>query len=284
MTPHERDIAQEHGTRRLGNLATSRGPARLETFADGVFAIAATLLILNVDARSGAGDLDRLTHIWPSYLAYAVSFVTIGIMWVNHHTVMSQIDRTDRRFLFANIGLLLCIAFVPVPDPPRRRAHPRRRRPRRRAGLRLHDGRDGDHVQRHLVLREPAASGCCARRRPRGRQRHHPQLPARPVDLPRATLVAFLSPAASVILFLAIAVFYVLESSLFGNPLERGEQRVDDARVELRAAARAQLRDRVLARAAPCGTSGRSSSRCRRRSRRRSGPAAGSARRRARPG
>jgi uncharacterized membrane protein len=93
-------------------------PSRLETFADGVFAIAATLLILNVDAQV-AGDTgalgERLTHIWPSYLAYAVSFVTIGIMWVNHHWVMSQIDHTDRRFLFANIGLLLCIAFVPFP-------------------------------------------------------------------------------------------------------------------------------------------------------------------------
>ena len=58
-------------------------PSRLETFADGVFAIAATLLILNVDTQI-AGDLpnlgDRLLHIWPSYLAYAVSFVTIGIM------------------------------------------------------------------------------------------------------------------------------------------------------------------------------------------------------------
>ena len=85
--------------------------ARLETFADGVFAIAATLLILSVDSRVTGGHVGgALTHAWPSYVAYAVSFVTIGIMWVNHHTVMAQIDRTDRRFLFANIGLLMCIA------------------------------------------------------------------------------------------------------------------------------------------------------------------------------
>src|SRR5437667_104632 len=92
--------------------------ARLETFADGVFAIAATLLILNVDSQVSdqPGDLGaRLIHIWPSYVAYAVSFVTIGIMWVNHHAVMNQIDRCDRRFLLANVGLLLCIAFVPFP-------------------------------------------------------------------------------------------------------------------------------------------------------------------------
>src|SRR4029079_9943056 len=83
-----------------------------------VFAIAATLLILNVDAQipGDASDLGAsILHIWSSYLAYSVSFVTIGIMWVNHHTVIAQVDRTDRRFLFANIGLLMCIAFVPFP-------------------------------------------------------------------------------------------------------------------------------------------------------------------------
>jgi len=65
---------------------------RLETFADGVFAIAATLLILSVDNRIGGGALGgQLTHAWPSYVAYAVSFVTIGIMWINHHMLMGQI-------------------------------------------------------------------------------------------------------------------------------------------------------------------------------------------------
>src|SRR5207244_2414494 len=82
---------------------------RLETFADGVFAIAATLLILNVDAqvseRSGAVG-QRLLAIWPSYIAYAVSFVTIGIIWSNHHTVMAQLGRVDRTFMMQNVLLL----------------------------------------------------------------------------------------------------------------------------------------------------------------------------------
>src|SRR6266496_3672566 len=89
---------------------------RLETFADGVFAIAATLLILNVDAQvpEGTRDLEALLlHIWPSYAAYAVTFFTVGIVWVNHHTVMSQIDRADRVFLFLNIGFLMFVVFVP---------------------------------------------------------------------------------------------------------------------------------------------------------------------------
>jgi uncharacterized membrane protein len=71
---------------------------RLETFADGVLGIAATLLILNVDTQieeGGRGLAGQLLRIWPSYIAYAVSFLTIGIIWVNHHTVMNQIERVD---------------------------------------------------------------------------------------------------------------------------------------------------------------------------------------------
>ena len=91
--------------------------ARLETFADGVFAIAATLLILNVEVpelgdRSLAHELARL---WPAYVGYAVSFLTIGIIWVNHHTVLGQLRGIDRTFLFINVFFLLCIAFIPFP-------------------------------------------------------------------------------------------------------------------------------------------------------------------------
>jgi uncharacterized membrane protein len=89
--------------------------ARLETFADGVFAIAATLLILNV-GLSGEGTVaHQLAHSWTSYAAYAVSFLTIGIMWVNHHAVLALLDRADRTFLFLNVAFLLCVAFVPFP-------------------------------------------------------------------------------------------------------------------------------------------------------------------------
>jgi Endosomal/lysosomal potassium channel TMEM175 len=83
--------------------------ARLKTFADGVFAIAATLLIIDVGlpeklhGRSAGSFLD----IWPQYAAYAISFATIGIMWVNHHIVLVQVARVDRLFLFLNLGLLL---------------------------------------------------------------------------------------------------------------------------------------------------------------------------------
>ena len=91
--------------------------ARLEAFADGIFAIAATLLILDVAVPAALNEsLGReLLSLWPQYFAYVVSFLTIGIMWVNHHRIMRQLERVDEPFVFLNIGLLLCIAFVPFP-------------------------------------------------------------------------------------------------------------------------------------------------------------------------
>jgi uncharacterized membrane protein len=88
--------------------------SRLETFADGVFAIAAALLIIDVSVNAPGGELGAaLKHSWPQYAAYAVSFLMIGIWWVNHHAFMAVIDRADRIFLFATIALLACIASSP---------------------------------------------------------------------------------------------------------------------------------------------------------------------------
>jgi uncharacterized membrane protein len=195
-------------------------PARLEAFADGVFAIAATLLILNVDAQipGGVEDLGAsVLHIWPSYLAYAVSFVTIGIMWVNHHTVMAQVGRTDRRFLFANIGLLMCIAFVPFPT--RLVAEHIRGTGARDAALVYGFTMVATAIMfsvtwfyasgRRRLLRSDANPAVVS-----GISRSY--LPGPWIYL-GATLIAFLSPTVSVLLFLAIAALYVLESSIFGN-------------------------------------------------------------------
>jgi uncharacterized membrane protein len=93
------------------------GTARIETFSDGVFAIAATLLILEIGVHTtrGAQLGHELTRIWPSYLAYVTSFVTIGIIWINHHHNMRAIDHIDRTFMFINLLLLLDVAFIPFP-------------------------------------------------------------------------------------------------------------------------------------------------------------------------
>ncbi len=87
---------------------------RLETFADGVFAIAATLLVLEIQLPGD--DIGHgLVDLWPSYFAYALSFLTIGIMWVNHHVVLTFIREADRTFLFINLFLLMAVAFLPFP-------------------------------------------------------------------------------------------------------------------------------------------------------------------------
>lgn len=92
------------------------GTGRLETFADGVFAIAITLLVIEIPHPEVDEHLGReLVDQWPAYLAYALSFVTIGIIWVNHHALMVQFDRADRAFLFINVFFLMCVAFIPFP-------------------------------------------------------------------------------------------------------------------------------------------------------------------------
>jgi uncharacterized membrane protein len=91
---------------------------RLEAFSDGVFAIAITLLIIeigipHVDTNS---SLTRaLLHLWPSYIGYVVSFLTIGVMWINHHHMFKDIVRVDHTLVVLNLLLLLGIAFVPFP-------------------------------------------------------------------------------------------------------------------------------------------------------------------------
>ena len=89
---------------------------RLETFSDGVFAIAATLLVLEIGVDGTSHDLgSALLHLWPSYLAYATSFITIGIIWMNHHTCVDTLGRVDRTLLFVNLLLLMTVAFLPFP-------------------------------------------------------------------------------------------------------------------------------------------------------------------------
>ncbi|MGB2951911.1 MAG: TMEM175 family protein [Gaiellaceae bacterium] len=91
---------------------------RLEAFSDGVFAIAITLLIIEVHVPSHShGETlgHALLRLWPSYLGYLTSFLTIGVMWINHHHVFSLIARVDRTMLLLNTLLLMLIAFVPFP-------------------------------------------------------------------------------------------------------------------------------------------------------------------------
>jgi uncharacterized membrane protein len=91
-------------------------PSRTEAFSDGVFSIAATLLVLDLRVPDANGHLfSALVSAWPSYASYAVSFLTIGIIWINHHTIFGQLHRIDRPLLVLNLLLLLFVALIPFP-------------------------------------------------------------------------------------------------------------------------------------------------------------------------
>jgi uncharacterized membrane protein len=88
---------------------------RAEAFSDGVFAIAITLLVLSL-VLSGHGTLtSQLLAAWPRYFAYVVSFLTIGIMWMNHHTILAHVARVDRPLLVINLLLLMGVVVIPFP-------------------------------------------------------------------------------------------------------------------------------------------------------------------------
>jgi uncharacterized membrane protein len=200
------------------------GTTRLEAFADGVFAIAATLLIIDVTANAPGAELGHaIVHAWPEYAAYAVSFLTIGIMWINHHLCMRQIGSIDRTFMTINLLLLLlCIAFVPYPT--------------RLIADHFHDaglraaaltwgvtmtvtavcfGSFWFYAARgNRLLAKDADPRVIA-----GISRSY--LPGAPL-YGAATLTALWSPKVAVALFAAISVFYLLESSIFGGSSPEG--------------------------------------------------------------
>jgi uncharacterized membrane protein len=90
-------------------------PNRLEAFSDGVFAIAITLLVLDLHVPApGSGELGHeLLAQWPSYAAYVVSFMTIGIIWINHHAAFSRLRAVDHSILIWNLLLLLSVGVLP---------------------------------------------------------------------------------------------------------------------------------------------------------------------------
>jgi uncharacterized membrane protein len=106
--PHEAD-------RHRGRLTATN---RVEAFSDGVMAIAITLLVLELKVPVGSAPdrlLADLAARWPSYAAYIAAFLTIGIIWLNHHTLLTSIARFDTRLHWLNLFLLFTVATLPFP-------------------------------------------------------------------------------------------------------------------------------------------------------------------------
>jgi uncharacterized membrane protein len=88
--------------------------SRLESFSDGVIAVAITLLVLNIAVPTHALHLGHdLAKQWPVYVAYVTSFITIGIIWINHHVMIGRLARADHSILMLNLLLLLTIGVIP---------------------------------------------------------------------------------------------------------------------------------------------------------------------------
>ena len=193
------------------------GTARMETFSDGVFAIAATLLVLEIGVGTGADQhLGRaLVDLWPSYLAYATSFLIIGIIWVNHHECVACMARVDRTMLFINIVFLMVVAFIPFPTKL----------------VADHLQKSGEHAAVYAYVITLIAMSVLYNVWWRY-ARHHRRLIAESVPQSRVDaisrafdpgaalylivlVVAFFSPLASVILTLILAAFYIPAGALF---------------------------------------------------------------------
>ena len=92
------------------------GKTRAEAFSDGVLAVAITLLVLDLKLDFASGHRSvahQLRETWPTFAAYALSFLVIGVIWVNHHALFTLVVRVDRLLLFANLLLLMFVTTIP---------------------------------------------------------------------------------------------------------------------------------------------------------------------------
>jgi TMEM175 potassium channel family protein len=87
--------------------------SRLEAFSDGVFAVAITLLVLEIAVPTGDDLWRQLGDEWPSFASFFVSFWVIGIIWVNHHGLIDHLKRIDRPVLYLNLLVLMTVVFIP---------------------------------------------------------------------------------------------------------------------------------------------------------------------------
>jgi uncharacterized membrane protein len=109
------EVCRLAGHEDLPNARRYFSTTRLEAFSDGVFAIAITLLVLDLALRPNGSPLERVVHAWPSFLAYVISFLTIGAAWLGHTALTDRLTRADMILLRLNLLLLLVISFLPFP-------------------------------------------------------------------------------------------------------------------------------------------------------------------------
>jgi uncharacterized membrane protein len=188
------------------------GKDRMEGFSDGVYGFAATLLVLDLAVHPPGTPLQRVLHAWPDYLAYLVSFLTIGVSWLLHTALTDQLTGTDQLFLRLNLLVLLVVVFLPFPtmlvaDALRRHDTSGERVYVTMYGLTLLAisllGSALDAYARYQHLYSPAKEG---------EELHTTQRKFLPVVIGYviAILIGLLLPAAAVAVYFGLAVYLVV--------------------------------------------------------------------------
>ncbi len=188
---------------------------RLESFSDGVMAVAITLLVLDISVPNPATTTalgHSLVSKWPNYAAYVVSFITIGIIWINHHAMISRLERADHAILILNLLLLMSIGVLPfataLMSAYLRESHGQHLAAAIYSGAFLAMSILFATLNRHILLRKANYIGAdlsLQRRRQILRRSVGGLLP-----YVLATGLAFVSPYLSIAICAAVAVFYAL--------------------------------------------------------------------------
>lgn len=199
--------------------------SRLEAFSDGVFAVAITLLVFNLQVpKPGRLDLGHaLLNQWPSFATYIVTFLTIGIIWVNHHGIFTQIYRTDRPLLFVNLLLLMSVCFLPFPTSL--------------LGQYIQSGDDA-RVAAVIYAVTMTTLGVCfnaiwvyaisrglvgsEKTAPEQLQATVPRFGLGMVVYAASIIVAYISPIVSLVIFAALAMYYVFDQTAQREPAGEG--------------------------------------------------------------
>jgi uncharacterized membrane protein len=184
--------------------------ARVESFSDGVFAFAITLLVLgfqvpNLEVANDSMLLKALLAQLPQLIPYVTSFATIGIIWMNHHTMFHEVDHVERGTLMLNLLLLLVVSFIPYPTAVLGRYGPLRSIAVLYGAVLTLLGVVYTSLWRHIV------SQCLDKR-----DRDSARLRAGTLRnllgttaYPLGTIIAFFSPQAAILIYFALAIFYL---------------------------------------------------------------------------
>ena len=185
---------------------------RAEAFSDGVFAVAITVLVFGLlPIGNGKLNTEVLLQAWPQYFAYVVSFLTIGIMWMNHHTILAHVARVDRPLLVLNLLLLMGIVAIPFPTAlvAEHLRHPGGTAATVTYGLvmiAISAGFAGLWV--YVATHAPALGATVP---PDALRSSIPGFTLGGVAYVAGTLVAFVSAVAGMVIFGALAVYYLFE-------------------------------------------------------------------------